>query len=443
MPEMDVPEPKILQLSFLGQPIATLAQAGDPPEYALAFEPEFLATGHDLSPLRLPREALTSSPVIYREGTTPFPGGLPGLIADSLPDSWGRRMQQLAYPGIKTLLGRFAAVGSRGPGAITFEPMLGTNDEATSVNLSRMAEEAARLAKVPSELTSERIDQILVKGNTGLGGAQPKTTAHLPDGSPILDLKEVLVEGQPPKGYRSYILKFSPLDDEGGGSTEYAFSEMARRAGIDVAQSCLVNDGARRHFATLRFDRISKPDGSQGRRHVHSLSGMLHQVASGGGIDYEDYIRLTRRLVGVPGAEECFRRAIFNLLATNRDDHGRNHAYIYDETTRIWSLSPAFDLNPNVSNVLIALSWLHSMEIPKSFEPLKRLAEIGGINNQRAREIYAEVLAAVAQWPAIASSVGVPPAMIEIWQKDMLQQTRDLRADADRQMPPRSTQKKK
>ena len=218
---------------------------------------------------------------------------------------------------------------------------------------------------------------------------------------------------------------------------------MARRAGIDVAQSCLVNDGARRHFATLRFDRISKPDGSQGRRHVHSLSGMLHQVASGGGIDYEDYIRLTRRLVGVPGAEECFRRAIFNLLATNRDDHGRNHAYIYDETTRIWSLSPAFDLNPNVSNVLIALSWLHSMEIPKSFEPLKRLAEIGGINNQRAREIYAEVLAAVAQWPAIASSVGVPPAMIEIWQKDMLQQTRDLRADADRQMPPRSTQKKK
>jgi serine/threonine-protein kinase HipA len=316
--------------------------------------------------------------------------------------------------------------------------MLGTNDEATPVNLARMAEEAARLAKTPSELTSERVDQLLVKGNTGLGGAQPKTTAHLPDGSAILDLKEVLVEGQPPKGYRSYILKFSPVDDEGGGCTEYAFSEMARMAGMNVAQSCLVNDGKRRHFATLRFDRTRKPDGSQGRRHIHSLSGMLHQAMSDGGIDYEDFIRLTRRLVGVPAAEECFRRGVFNLLATNRDDHGRNHAYIYDEITRQWDLSPAFDLNPNVSNVLIALSWLHSMEIPQTFEPLIQLAEIGGINSQRAREIYAQVDEAVLEWPAIASGVGVPAAIIEVWQKDMLGQTRALRADAQRRSTSRS-----
>jgi serine/threonine-protein kinase HipA len=438
---MDAPEPKTLQLRFLGQPMATLAQAGDPAEYALAFDSGFLASGHDLSPLKLPRESLTTSPIIYREGTTPFPGGLPGLIADSLPDSWGRRMQQLAYPGIKTLLGRFAAVGARGPGAITFEPMLGTEDTATPVNLARMAEEAARLAKTPSELTSERVDQFLVKGSPGLGGVQPKTAVHLPDGGTLIDLKEVLVEGQPPKGYRSYILKFSPLDDEGGGCTEYAFSEMARRAGINVAPSCLVNDGKRRHFATLRFDRIRNPDGSQGRRHIHSLSGMLHQPASNGGIDYEDFIRLTRRLVGVPAAEDCFRRGVFNLLATNRDDHGRNHAYIYDETTRLWDLSPAFDLNPNVSTVLIALSWLHSMVIPQSFDPLLELAEIGGISGQRAREIYAEVDAAVLEWPAIAAGVGVPTSVIEIWQKDMLGQTRALRADAQRKPTPRSMRK--
>jgi serine/threonine-protein kinase HipA len=148
-------------------------------------------------------------------------------------------------------------------------------------------------------------------------------------------------------------------------------------------------------------------------------------------------------LVGVPGAEECFRRAVFNLLATNRDDHGRNHAYIYDETTRLWALSPAFDLNPNVSNVLIALSWLHSMEIPQSFEPLERLAEIGGINSQRAREIYSQVLAAVAEWPAIAARVGVPPAMLEIWQKDILRQTRALRADLARRTAPRIPRKPK
>jgi serine/threonine-protein kinase HipA len=436
MPEMTIREPNVLQLRFLGLPMATLAQRGDPPEFALAFEPEFLETGHDLSPLRLPRESLTSRPFISREGTTPFPGGLPGLIADSLPDSWGRRMQQLAYPGLKTLLGRFAAVGMRGPGAITIEPVLDASDEATSVNLARIAEEAARLAKAPAELTKERIDEILVKVSSGLGGAQPKATVHLPAGGPIINLHEVLVGGQPPTGYSSYILKFSPRDDEGGGSTEYAFTVMARRAGLNVAQGCLIHDGERRHFATERFDRIRHHDGSFGRRHVHTLSGMLHQRASDAGIDYEDFIRLSRRLIGIQGAEECFRRAVFHLLSTNRDDHGRNHAFIYDDAARLWDLSPAYDLNPNVSTVLIGLSWLHSLEIPQAFLPLRQLAEIGGIAYPRALEIYAQVNAAVSDWPTIASDAGVPLPVAEIWQQDMLQQTRALRADADRQSRP-------
>lgn len=429
---MTIPEPNVLRLKFLGQPMATLAQAGDPPEFALAFEPEFLESGHDLSPLRLPREALTSQPVIYREGTTPFPGGLPGLIADSLPDFWGRRLQQLAYPGLKTLLGKLAAVGMRGPGTITFEPVLDASDEGASVNLARMAEEAARLAKAPAELTTEKVDAILAKGGSSLGGAQPKATVHLPDGGSIIDLREVLVGGQPPAGYSSYILKFSPLDDEGGGCTEYAFTVMARRAGMDVAQGCLVYDGQRRHFATARFDRIRRHDDSLGRRHVHTLSGMLHKRASDAGIDYEEFIRLSRRLAGAPGAEECFRRAVFNLLSTNRDDHGRNHAFIYDETTRLWALSPAYDLNPSASNVLIGLSWLQSTAIPQSFAPLLRLAEIGGIRRARAREIFAQVNSAVSKWLTIAKEAGVPHSIAETWQSDMLQQTRTLRADASK-----------
>lgn len=413
--------------------MATLAQAGDPPGYALALEPEFLETGHDLSPLRLSRESLTSRPEIYRDGITPFPGGLPGLIADSLPDSWGQRMQQLAHPGLKTLLGKLAAVGMHGPGAISFEPVLEKGHGVASVNLSRMAEEAARLANAPAELTAERVDQFLVKGSSGLGGAQPKKEVHLPEGAPILNLTDVLVGGDPPTGYNSHILKFSPIDDEGGGSTEYAFTVMARRAGINAAQGRLICDGKRRHFATARFDRVRHPNGSLGRRHVHTLSGMLHQPASNAGIDYEDFIRLSRRLAGVPSAEECFRRAVFNLLSTNRDDHGRNHAFIYDDASRLWTLSPAYDMNPSVYNVLIALSWLHSMEIPQSFAPLQKLAEIGGINPQKAREIYQQVNAAVADWPSIARDAEVPLPIIDSWQKDMLQQTRALRADAERQ----------
>ena len=426
---MPLSEPKLLRIRFLGQPMATLAQAGDPPEYALAFEPAFLETGHDLSPLRLPRESLSDRPTIYRERLSPFPGGLPGLIADSLPDTWGRRMQDLAHPGLTTVLGRLAAVGIRGPGALTFEPALDQAEPAIQANLAHLAEEAARLLHPSTQLTPDRVDRILAHGGSSLGGAQPKITAYLPEGDQ-LDLREILIGGEPPPGFHPHILKFSPLDDEGGGSVEFAFAQMARHAGIRVAPSCLVHDGRRRHFATSRFDRIRKADGTLARRHVHSLSGMLHQEPSQGGIDYDDFIRLARRLTGATGAEECFRRAVFNLLATNRDDHGRNHAFIYHEATREWALSPAYDLNPNVSTVLIGLAWMKSMAIPSSFSQLTRLAESGGITRARATTIFEQVQAAVGEWPRIAAETGVPPAIAQSWHQDMLAQTSRLRADA-------------
>jgi len=116
------------------------------------------------------------------------------------------------------------------------------------------------------------------------------------------------------------------------------------------------------------------------------LSGFLHQRASDGQIDYEQFIRSARdSRRRRRGARECFRRAVFNLLTTNRDDHGRNHAFLYNETDRTWTLSPAYDLNPNVANVLIALTWLGSPEIPTRFEQLTRLAEIGGIPARAAK----------------------------------------------------------
>jgi serine/threonine-protein kinase HipA len=427
---MPTREPNRLQIRFLGQPMAQLVQAGDPPEYALAFEPAFLESGHDLSPLNLPLETLGSQPTIYREGTSPFPGGLPGLLADSLPDSWGLRLQKLSHPSLKTLLGRFAAVGSRGPGAITFEPVLDSDEKTDSVNLAQLADEAIRLQKSPAELTSETVDSVLAKGGSSLGGAQPKTTAYLPIDAGVIALKEILVGGQPPPGYHPCILKFSPEDDEGGGAVEYAFSLMARQAGLNLSPCALVYDGKRRHFATARFDRMTPTQGNPGRRHVHTLSGLLHRRASDGQIDYEDFIRLARRLAGASGAEECFRRAVFNLLATNRDDHGRNHAFLYDERSREWSLSPAYDLTPNVSNVLIALSWLGSMEIPTSFSQLYRLAEIVGISRAKSREIYGKVEFAVGQWPRIASEVEIPKNIINYWEKEMLHQTKALRSTA-------------
>jgi serine/threonine-protein kinase HipA len=426
---MPSPEPNRLLIRFLGEPMAELAQAGNPPEYALAFTPEFLKTGHDLSPLNLPSQSLGAEALIYREGTTPFPGGLPGLLADSLPDSWGAKLRRIAHPGLTTLLGKFAAVGSRGPGALTFEPVLESEETTERVRLATLAEEANRIFKIPEILTAQEVDRQLAKAGSSLGGAHPKTTAYLPEKAGIIALSDILLGGTPPAGAWPCILKFSPEDDEGGGAVEYAFALMAQRAGVEMAPCYLVHDGQRRHFATARFDRLRGGDGMFARRHVHTLSGMLHKRASDGQIDYEEFMRLSRTLAGAPAAEECLRRGVFNLLATNRDDHGRNHAFLYDEASRRWALSPAYDLNPSVFTVPAGLAWLGRLEIPTRFETIERLAEIGGVSQGRTREVFDEVEAAVGEWPAIAKQVEVPKAIVETWHKEMNVQTRQLRSD--------------
>lgn len=429
-------EPNILRLRFLGSPMGTLAyKPGSPVAYALELEREFIARRHELSPLNLQLGDFAGGPCVFRPGDSPFAGGLPGLIADSLPDSWGERMLKLEVPGLNTVLGRLAAIGERGPGAITFEPFLGkgADTETVSASLAALAHDAAKWSKrtITTTLTPSEVDMTLAKGGSSLGGAYPKMSAHIPDSGEFLELKDILTGGPVPPGHVPGIVKLSPFDDEGGGSVEFAFWVMAKNAGIRVPRAWLIHDGERRHFACARFDRHPLESGAWGRRHVHTLSGMLHKRASEGCIDYEEFIRAARTLGGDEEARECFRRAVFNLLSTNRDDHGRNHAFLYNETDRAWTLSPAYDMNPNVATVLIALTWLGSLSIPARFEQIIKLAEVGGIAPRVAKSIYEEVEAAtIGGWRSAAKYAGVPADITAIWEKEMQVQTRQLRADA-------------
>ena len=441
---MATAEPTLLRLKFLGGPLGVLAYRPDGPVHALEFDREFLASGHDLSPLSLPVTTFAGGPRLFRPGDTPFAGGLPGLIADSLPDAWGERMLRQEMPGLQTVLGKLAAIGQRGPGAIAFEPMLGAgaDRDQTTADLAGLARGADALRTSPVPFTTDQVNAALAKGGSSLGGAWPKTSAHLLLDGDFIERREILVGGGTPPGYAPCILKFARSNDEAEGAVEFAFWLMARNAGIRLPRACLVYDGERRHFACERFDRYRRPDGTMARRHVHTLSGMLHRRASDGAIDYEEFMRLSRRLGGAQEAVECFRRAVFNLLATNRDDHGRNHAFLYDETTRTWTLAPAFDLNPNVANVLIALTWLGSAQIPTQFAALTRLAEIGGIPVRSAREIYEQVEAAtLGGWRKAAGRAGVPAAMIAYWEKEMIQQTQALQADAKTHAKPRKNRR--
>ena len=127
--------------------MGTLAYRPDGPFHALELEREFIATGHELSPLNLPLDSFSRGPRVFRPGDSPFDGGLPGLIADSLPDSWGARMLKVEVPGLQTTLGKLAAIGERGPGGITFEPVLGkgADDESVSTNLAGLARDAVTM----------------------------------------------------------------------------------------------------------------------------------------------------------------------------------------------------------------------------------------------------------------------------------------------------------
>ena len=151
---MAIIEPVELRLRFLGEPMGVLADRPDGPLHALALDASFLAKGHELSPLNLPNSLFAGGLREFRPGDTPFSDGLPGLIADSLPDAWGRRMQEAEFPGLQTTIGKLAAIGNRGPGAITYEPTLTgpARDKQQTADLPALARNAEALNKSPGPL---------------------------------------------------------------------------------------------------------------------------------------------------------------------------------------------------------------------------------------------------------------------------------------------------
>ncbi|HWA24472.1 MAG TPA: type II toxin-antitoxin system HipA family toxin [Lacunisphaera sp.] len=425
-------EPALLSVRYLGEPMAQLAfrQERGADLFALRFEESFVRQGHDLSPLHLPLARFGTAASLWRPGDTPFVGGLPGLIADSLPDAWGERMLAKELPGLKTVLGKLAAIGPRGAGALTFEPVLGAAalDVAVTASLPRLAREAAELSRQPAQLDQALVTEALARGGSTLGGAFPKISTHLPLTGELLKLRDVLVGGPTPEGYVPSILKLTHTAEEAEGSVEYAFWLMAKAAGLRVPRACLVDDGERLHFAVQRFDRYQLGRGAWGRRHVHTLAGLLHKRPADRAIDYEEFMRLSRVLGGVGEAAECFRRIVFNLLATVRDDHGRNHAFLYRHENRAWELAPVYDLNPAVYNQLIALSFFASAALPGDFRELERMAAIGGLDPDQARVIYRQVAGAVDGWPTAAKQAEVPAKIAALWGTEIEQQTRPLRA---------------
>ena len=392
------------------------------------YDPDFLPSAIELSPLVMPlRQAPYSFPALPPVSFH----GLPGLLADSLPDKYGHALidawlaTQGRLPVDFNAVERLSYTGSRGMGALEFRPVTGPAAAQTApVDIDALVKLASRVLTDRQSLMvdfaggkADALGEILRVG-TSAGGARAKAViAWNPTTNEVRS-------GQlnAPPGFEHWLLKFDGVqgnkdkdlaDPQGYGAVEFAYSQMAGAAGVEMNPCRLFEEGARRHFMTRRFDRTETGD----RLHMQTLAALAHyDFNSPGAYAYEQAFLAIRRL-GLPAhaVEQQFRRMAFNILARNQDDHVKNIAFLMDRTGA-WRLSPAFDViwayNP-------AGPWTsrHQMSVNGKrdgfvVEDLMICARSAGISNPRARAMVQQAHDAVGRWPQFATSAGVKPDWI-------------------------------
>ncbi len=388
------------------------------------FEPAFLKKGLDISPVHMGLEAARRG-----DGMFAFPGlnpdtylGLPGLLADSLPDKFGNSVIEawLARNGRDpddfSPVERLCYTGRRGMGALEFAPAIHRQIDrpvaleiAELVNLAQsIMDQRMRLdvdLGASEKQNAEAIIDILRVG-TSAGGARPKAVI-------AMNRQGKVISGQAdvPVGFDYWVLKFDGVSDlelgepKGFGRIEYAYHLMALAAGISMMPCRLLEENGRAHFMTRRFDRHN------GRKiHMQSLCGLAHYDFNSPGVyAYEQAFAVMRRLrISHADATQQYRRMLFNVIARNQDDHTKNIAFLMNTEGR-WKLSPAYDViyahNP-------AGQWTHQHQMSingkgDNFSSSDLLGVGDAIGISRPHLILDQVIDAVKQWPRFAGEAGV------------------------------------
>jgi serine/threonine-protein kinase HipA len=392
---------------------------------AFEYDPAFVASGIQVSPLMMPLGTHVYS----------FPGlphesfhGLPGLLADSLPDKFGNALIDawLATQGRRPedfdAVERLLYIGSRGMGALEFKPAKGPRARKTQkIDIDALVALASEVLTHRSNLQvsfagahkREALKEILRVG-TSAGGARAK--AIIAWNAETNEVRSGQVLAGP--GFSYWILKFDgvsgnrdkELDDpQGYCAIEYAYYKMAKAAGITMAECRLLEENNRRHFMTRRFDR---PDG-EGKLHMQSLAGLAHYDFNAAGANsYEQALQVIRRLgLSMAAIEEQFRRMAFNIVARNQDDHVKNIAFLMNRAGT-WSLSPAFDVTYGY-NPVGPWTAQHQMSMNGkrdhfTLEDFTAMARVAGLKRGREKTILQEVQGAVATWEGLAAETGIP-----------------------------------
>ncbi len=415
------------EVKLWGRTIGAVALEAGKDVAAFEYDPAFVRSGIEIAPLKMP---LSNRVYLFPDLSVQSFHGLPGLLADSLPDRFGHALidawlaTQGRAPESFNAVERLCYVGERGTGALEFSPVLGPNDkQSTRIQVDQLVALATEVLTQRNHLKAsfasphkEKSLMDILRVGTSAGGARAKAIiAWNPNTNEVrsgqIDAGE---------GFEYWLLKFDGVsgnrdkeleDPQGYGVIEYAYSKMAADAGIAMMPCRLFEENHRRHFMTRRFDRL--PNGE--KLHMQSLCAMAHfDFNLAGAYSYEQALLVIRQLgLSMDDVEAQFRRMVFNIIARNQDDHVKNIAFLMDKAGS-WSLSPAFDVtysyNPSGAWTASHQMTLNGKRDGFSIEDFRACAKAASMKRGRAETIVAEVREAVSHWPDYADDAGVPSA---------------------------------
>lgn len=388
------------------------------------YDPGFVKTGLELSPLQMP---LSNAPYSFPELSKKTYLGLPGLLAEALPDAFGRALldewlqvnnRQNANP-----IERLCYQGSRSMGALEFVPTLERGlDESKSVEVSSLVHIAGEVLRNKASFatnlnTPKEALMDIIRVGTSAGGQRAKAVIAYNDETGEVRSGQV----EAPKGFDYWLLKLDGVtnkelgDPEHFGEIEYIHYLLAKKAGIEMTECRLLEENGRAHFMTKRFDRVNGE-----KVHMQTLCGLAHyDFNMRNTCSYEMAFQVMRRLLlPYPQAEEFYRRMVYNVVARNQDDHTKNISFLMDKSGT-WRLSPAYDMswsyNPNGG-----WTQTHQMSINLKQDNITRedlLTVAKNMNVKHAKEIIDQVCEAVSQWKSLAAQYEIPNDVVEMIEK--------------------------
>jgi serine/threonine-protein kinase HipA len=420
----------VAEVKLWGRTIGAVSLGDGADVAAFEYDAGFAGSGIEVAPLVMP---LSRRVYTFPELSRITFHGLPGLLADSLPDRFGNALinawlaRQGRTPESFNSVERLCYTGARGMGALEFQPATGPKSrKAERVLIDGLVKLASAILTRENHLNvspdhggDEQALGGILRVGTSAGGARAKAVIAW-----NRDTNEVR-SGQVPTdpGFTHWIIKFDGVrgnrdkeleDPRGYGLIEYAYYKMALAAGITMSECRLFEEGGRRHFMSRRFDRT---DGG-GKLHMQSLGAIAHyDYNMAGAWSCEQALQVIRRLgLTMDDIEQQFRRMVFNIIARNQDDHVKNIAFLMDKEGK-WSLSPAFDLTYSY-NPMGAWTASHQMTLNGkrddfTLADLNACAKTVSMKRGRAAAIVNEVRNAVSKWKSFADEAGVDPAQAE------------------------------